>query len=111
MNKLLLFLLVLSVFIACKKSEPTPAGSSVNGVLHYDYLVGKLGVYYETDSNKIMLLENKYANDSLLYDQYKLYVNINTTMYYNDHGDTACYAGNTTICGLPVVEVLQFVIR
>jgi hypothetical protein len=112
MKKILLFLVVAFVFFACTKSDNHPSGTQqVNGKLRYDNVLGGLGLYYATDSNKIMIFKNMFSNDSLEYEHYKLFVNLNTSFNYINNGDTGCFEGNPSLCGLPLVEIVEFKIR
>jgi len=115
MQKLLLFVVMVFVFSACKKSSDSPAGTKqVNGVLHYDNVLGGLGMYYIADGNKTMLFKNEFGNDpndSLEYDKYYLTVGLNSTLKYLDTGETGCFEGNTSLCGFPVVQIVDISIR
>jgi hypothetical protein len=111
MKKVLLLFVVVFVFFACKKTSNPSGTQQINGVLHYDNLLGGIGMYYLVDSNKILIFKNKFASDSLEYVNYQFYVGVNTTLKYIDKGETGCFSGNPSICNLPQVEVVDFIIR
>jgi hypothetical protein len=116
MKKFLLFSVIIIVFFACKKTDNSlPAGTKqINGDLHYDNVLGGLGLYYITDSNKTMIFKDQFPNDkndSLEFEKYLYSVGLNTTMRYIDTGDTGCFDGNTSLCNFPLVQIVSFTVR
>jgi hypothetical protein len=115
MQKCLLFLVLVFVFTACKKSSTTPDGTKqVNGVLHYDNVLGGLGMYYVAEGNNTMLFRNEFGNDphdSLEYNKYYITVGLNSTLKYLDTGETGCFEGNPSLCGFPVVQIVDISVR
>jgi hypothetical protein len=117
MKKVIFFSVMVLVFFACKKTNNStlPAGTKqINGDLHYDNVLGGLGLYYKTDSNTTMIFKDQFANDkndSLEFLKYIYSVGVNTTMKYIDLDSTGCFDGNPSLCGFPVVQIVSFTIR
>jgi hypothetical protein len=116
MKKYLLLLVLTGILFACKKSNDNPDGSKqLTGVLHYDNLLGGLGMYYVADSNHTTIIfHNEFPNDphdSLQFKKYLYSVGLNTTLTYTSDGSTGCFDGNTSLCGFPIVTIVRFTVR
>jgi hypothetical protein len=116
MKKAIFLSIAVFVFFACKKTNnSTPAGTKyITGDLHYDNILGGLGLYYKTDSNTTMIFKDQFPNDkydSLEFIKYVYSVGINTTMKYIDLDSTGCFDGNPSLCGFPVVQIVSFTVR
>jgi hypothetical protein len=115
MKNIILFSAVAFVFFACKKSDNLPPGTKqINGVLHYDNVLGGLGMYFVTDTNSTFIFKDEFPNDvhdSLEFRKYLYSVGVNTSLRYTETGVTGCFDGNQSLCGFPVVQIVYFTVR
>jgi hypothetical protein len=115
MKKVIFFATMILVLFACKKTNiSTPGTKQITGDLHYDKILGGLGLYYETDSNTTIIFKDQFPNDkddSLEFTKYLYSVGVNTTMTYVDLDSMGCFDGNRSLCGFPVVQIVSFKVR
>jgi hypothetical protein len=72
--------------------EP-PASQKISGVLHYsDPAVDGAGLTYVTDKGETLLFENEFSDQHSQYLKYKNFIDIHSSLTYQDSGTTGCPA-------------------
>jgi hypothetical protein len=112
MIKLPVFFILCFLLFSCRKnytpSKNYPVGTQqISGILHYDHFPDGWGLYYAT-AHENLILKNSSSSPDVQYQHLKQYVNVNTRLYFIDKGDTSCLYGIGPVCGIRVVEVIEF---